>query len=117
MGGEFIITENRSILHHAMLFREMLLSFFSRFQTVSQIFSPWRLNVFTEDAKLKYDIAPLDGIKQYKVVLQAMHMFIVMMMFMSLALLLLLSMMRQHGFAEAGGGGGGRGRLLLLPSR
>ncbi len=72
----------------------MLLSFSSSFQTVNQTFGLWWLDIFTKDTKLKYDIAPPDSITQYKAVLQAMHMFIVMMMFMSLALSLLLSMMQ-----------------------
>ncbi len=59
MGGEIVIAENRSILHHAKLFRETLLSFPSSFQTVSQTFGLWRLDIFTEDAKLKYDMEPL----------------------------------------------------------
>jgi hypothetical protein len=117
MGGEFVIAENRSILHHAKLFRETLLSFSSSFQTGSQTLGLWWLDIFTKDVKLKYDIAPPDGIEQYEVVLQAMHMFIVMMMFMSLVLSLLLSMMQQQGFAEVGGGRGGGGRSSLTPSR
>jgi hypothetical protein len=93
VGGEFAIAENRSILHHAKLFRETLLSFSSSFQTVSQTFGLWWLDIFTKDAKLKYNITPPAG-EQYKAVLQAMHMFIIMMMFMSLALSLLLSIMQ-----------------------
>ena len=58
MGGEFVIAENRSILHHAKLFRETLLSFSSSFQTVSQTFGLWQLDIFTKDTKLKYDITP-----------------------------------------------------------
>jgi len=73
---------------------------------VSKIFGLWRLDIFTEDAKLKYEIAAPDGIDQYEAELQAMHMFIVMMMFMSLTLSSLLSMMRRQGLVEAGGGGG-----------
>ena len=82
---------------------------------MSQIFGLWRLDIFTEDAKLKYEIAPSDGIEQYEAELQAMHMFIVMMMFMSLTLSSLLSMMRRQGLVEAGGGGGGS--LSLTSSR
>ncbi len=84
---------------------------------MSQIFGLWRLDIFTEDAKLKYEIAAPDGIDQYEAELQAMHMFIVMMMFMSLTLSSLLSMMRRQGLVEAGGGGGGGGSSSLTSSR
>ncbi|KAL3806557.1 hypothetical protein ACHAXA_009863, partial [Cyclostephanos tholiformis] len=81
-----------------------------RFQTASQITGLWRLDVFTEDSKLMYAIAPPDGIEQYEAELQMLHTFIAMMMFMSLALSSMLSMMRRQGLTEAGGGdGGGRG--------
>ena len=84
---------------------------------MSQIFGLWRLDIFTEDAKLKYEIAAPDGIEQYEGELQALHMFIVMMMFMSLTLSSLLSMMRRQGLVDAGGGGGGGGSSSLTSSR
>ena len=86
-----------------------------------QIFGLWRLNIFTEDSNLKYEIAPLhqspppmSSKKKGEAELQAMYMFIIIMIFMSLALLSLFIMMQQPGLVEAGGSGG---RSLLTSSR
>lgn len=78
-----------------------------RFQTVSQIVGLWRLDVFTKDARLSYEVAPADGIEEYEAELQALHMFIATMTLMSLAISSLLRMLRQAREAEGGGGGAG----------
>lgn len=84
-----------------------------RFQTVSQIVGLWRLDLFTQDAKLRYEVAPPDGIEEYEAELEALHMFIATMMFMSLTISSLFSMMRRNGMdVDDGGGGGGGGRSL-----
>ena len=80
-----------------------------RFQTVSQIVGLWRLDVFTKDARLSYEVAPADGIEEYEAELQALHMFIATMMFMSLTISSLFSMIRRQGRDAEGGGGGGNG--------
>lgn len=78
-----------------------------RFQTVSQIVGLWRLDVFTPDAKLRYEPAPPDGIEEYEAELEALHMFIATMMFMSLLVSSLFSMMRRNGIDYDDGGPGG----------
>ncbi|KAL7538423.1 hypothetical protein ACHAXR_008544 [Thalassiosira sp. AJA248-18] len=85
-----------------------------RFQTVQQIVGMWRIDVFTDDAKLKWEVAPPDGIDQYEAELEALHMFIFTMLFTSLTISSLFSMLRRQGAeVEDGGGGGGGGRSLM----
>jgi hypothetical protein len=92
--------------------------FLFSFQTVSQIAGLWRLDLFNEDSKLMFAIAPPDGIEQYEAELQMLHTFIAMMMFMSLVLSSMLNMMRRQGLSEAVGGGGGErgGNLSTITS-
>ena len=51
-----------------------------RFQTTGQISGLWRLDVFTEDANLRLETAPPDGIEEYERELEALHLFLVTMM-------------------------------------
>lgn len=68
-----------------------------RFQTTGQISGLWRLDVFTEDANLRLETAPPDGIEEYERELEALHLFLVTMMFMSLTISSLLGSMRGRG--------------------
>ncbi|KAL7540743.1 hypothetical protein ACHAWF_006785, partial [Thalassiosira exigua] len=79
-----------------------------RFQTVRQIVGLWRLDIFNEDARLAYDVAPPDGIDQYEAELEALHLFIATMMFVSLTISSLFSMMRRNGAVIDNEGGGRR---------
>jgi hypothetical protein len=68
-----------------------------RFQTVSQISGLWKLDVFTDDANLKLEIAPPDGIEEYEKELEVVHLFVLTMMFLSLTVSSFLSNMRRRG--------------------
>ena len=77
-----------------------------RFKTVSQISGLWRLDVFNGDVKLKYEVAPTDGIEEYDAELEALHMFIATMMFVTLMIISLTSMIRRNNIVADDDGGG-----------